>query len=328
MQQMMKAITIGQTPPLELTLSDTPIPEISPKQVLIAVKAAGVNRADIYQRQGTYPPPAGASNILGLEVAGVIAQLGSQVTNFKVGDPVFTLLEGGGYAEMVAAEAALLHRLPPQLDFTQAAALPECLYTAFLNIFLEGALAKDEKVLIHAGGSGVGSIALKLLNITGHTAYTTVGSSEKAQRCKQLGAQKAILYKEESFAAKIAEFTNATGVDLILDCVGGDYLSDNLKSLAPLGRLVMIDCFKGSKAEMPLGLLIKRRLKVIGSVLRPRSLSEKIIIKSALEAAFGESLNKGLIRAEIEATFPLSQASEAHQLLNSSKHFGKVVLTV
>lgn len=328
MQTLMKAITVGQPPQLELTLSEAPIPEISPSQVLIAVKAAGVNRADLYQRQGTYPPSAGASTILGLEVAGIITQLGSQVRDFNIGDPVFTLLEGGGYAEMVAAESALLHRLPPQLDFTQAAALPECLYTAFLNIFLEGALSQGEKVLIHAGGSGVGSLALKLLNISGHTAYTTVGSPEKALRCRKLGAQEAIVYKEESFAAKIAEFTNGSGVDLILDCVGGDYLSENLKSLANLGRLVMIDCFKGSKAEIPLGLLIKKRLKLIGSVLRPRTLSEKIIIKSALEAAFGDSLNRGLIKAEIEATFPLSQAAEAHQLLNSSKHFGKVVLTV
>lgn len=327
MPQFMKAITVGPAPEFALNLSDIPVPDLTPSQVLIDVKAAGVNRADIYQRQGKYPPPPGASAILGLEVAGVISKLGSLVKNFNIGDQVFTLLEGGGYAEKVAAESALLHKLPPNLDYTHAAALPECLYTAFVNIFMEGALGKDEEVLIHAGGSGVGNLALKLLHLSGHTTYTTVSSSEKGSRCKKLGAKEAINYRQDNFATKISQFTNGEGVDLILDCVGGDYLSDNLKSLAPLGRLVMIDCLKGPKAEMPLGLLIKKRLKILGSVLRPRTLTEKLIIKSALEAAFGESLNKGLIKAEIEATFPLCQAADAHLLMNSSQHFGKVVLT-
>lgn len=328
MPRFMKAITVGPAPDFALTVSEVPVPQVSPGQVLIDVKAAGVNRADIYQRQGHYPPLPGASNILGLEVSGVISEVGSEVKDFKVGDSVFTLLTGGGYAEKVAAESALLHRLPTNLDYIQAAALPECLYTAFVNLFMEGALAKGEEVLIHAGGSGVGSLGLKLLHLSGHTVYTTVGSPEKVLRCRSLGSKEAINYRQENFASKIAEFTKNRGVHLILDCVGGDYLSDNLKSLAPLGRLVMIDCLKGSNTEIPLGLLIKKRLRIIGSVLRPRTLTEKLIIKSALEAAFGERLAAGLIKPEIEATFPLSQASDAQLLLNSPQHFGKVVLTL
>lgn len=309
-----------------MRLGEVEVPSPGPGEILIHVKAAGVNRADVEQRQGHYPPPAGASPILGVEVAGVVAELGSGVTAFRVGDPVMALLSGGGYAEFaVAAEGECLP-LPEGLSAVEAAALPEAYFTIWSNLFDLGKLKAGERVLIHGGTSGVGSAAISLLSAFGATVYATARSGEKCRACVELGAHRAINYREEDFVAAVMKETSGEGVDLILDMVGGEYFPRNLSILRRGGRLVHIDCQAGDLAQIDLGTLITKNLVVAGSVLRRRPRAEKAAIAKAVAERLIPLVASGRVRPLIAEVFPLERAAEAHALMESSAHMGKIVL--
>ena len=248
------------------------------------VRAAAVNRADLWQARGHYPPPFGASAILGLEMAGVVREVGAAVQTFGTGDRVCALLPGGGYAEQVTVPAGMLLRLPADWSFAQGAAVPEVWYTAYINLFDEGALKAGETVLIHAGASGVGTAAIQLAVDAGARAFATAGSEEKVARCRELGAALAVNYKEADFVAEVMAATNGEGVDVILDPVGGGYLARNVSLLKPFGRLVNIANLGGSKGELDMGRVLGRRLRIIGSTLRGRPVAEKIAITRKFEA--------------------------------------------
>ncbi len=290
--------------------------------------ATAVNRADLLQRRGFYPPPPGESEILGLEAAGVVASVGAKVTSVKVGDRVCCLLAGGGYAEQVVVNEAMALPIPAGLDFVQAAAIPEAFYTAFVNIVQEASLAKGERVLIHAGASGVGTAAIQLVKAFGAVAYVTAGSDDKLARCRELGADAGINYKTESFPERIAALTDGEGVDVILDCIGGSYLEGNVASLRSRGRLVIIGLMGGTKADVNLGLLVSRRLRVIGSVLRTRSLAEKVAITDAFRAEVLPLFANGTCKPIVDAVYPIADAAAAHDHVAANKNFGKVVLRI
>jgi putative PIG3 family NAD(P)H quinone oxidoreductase len=323
----MKAILIGSGAG-DLAWCDTPSPSAGPTEVLVDVHATAVNRADLLQRRGFYPPPPGESEILGLEAAGVVAAVGAAVTRVRVGDRVCCLLGGGGYAEQIAVPEAMLLPIPSGLDFVQAAAIPEAFYTAFVNLVLEAGLAKSERVLIHAGASGVGTAAIQLVHARGATAFVTAGSDDKIERCQELGASAGINYKRESFAERIAALTAGKGVDIILDCIGGSYLEGNIGALRSRGRLVIIGLMGGAKADLNLGLLVARRLRVIGSVLRSRSLAEKIAITDAFRTEVLPLFATGALKPIVDATYPIVEAASAHDYVAANKNFGKVVLRV
>lgn len=312
----------------DLSWGDVPSPSPGLHDVLVDVHATAVNRADLLQRRGFYPPPPGESEILGLEAAGVVAAVGPKVTRAKVGDRVCCLLAGGGYAEQIVVHEAMALPIPDGLDFVQAAAIPEAFYTAFVNIVQEAGLAAGERVLVHAGASGVGTAAIQLVKARGAVVYVTAGSDEKLARCTALGADTAINYKTERFADRIAMLTEKKGVDVILDCVGGSYLEGNVASLRAQGRLVVIGLMGGTKAEVNLGLLVSRRLRIIGSVLRPRSLAEKLAITDAFRAEVLPLFATGALTPIVDAVYPIAEAAAAHDYVAANKNFGKVVLTV
>lgn len=324
----MKATLVAADGSGNLSWGDAPAPTLGADAVLVDVHATAVNRADLLQRRGFYPPPPGESEILGLEAAGVVAAVGTGVTRVRPGDRVCGLLAGGGYAEQVVVHESMALPIPAGLDFVQAAAIPEAFYTAFVNIVQEASLARGERVLVHAGASGVGTAAIQLVKARGAVAYVTAGTDDKIARCLALGAEAGINYKTESFADRIAVLTGKQGVDVILDCVGGSYLEGNVASLRPRGRLVVIGLMGGTKAEVNLGLLVSRRLRIVGSVLRMRSLAEKIAITEAFAAEVLPLFRNGTLKPIVDRVFPIADAAAAHDYVAANQNFGKVVLTV
>ncbi len=301
-------------------------PQPSMGEVLIRVEAAGVNRPDIMQRKGLYPPPPGASDILGLEVAGTVAAVGEQVSSPQVGDDVCALVTGGGYAEYCIAAAPLCLPIPRGLNYIQAASLPETFFTVWTNVFERGKLQARDSILIHGGTSGIGVAAIQLARCFGSKVFTTAGTEEKCRFCADLGAQ-AINYHEQDFAASILELTDNRGVDVILDMVGGDYLQRNLSCLAMEGRLVQIAVMNGPKANINLPTIMLKRLTLTGSTLRPRSVDEKARIARALLAQVWPLLESGEIKPIVHAVFKLEKAADAHSLMESGRHIGKIILT-
>lgn len=305
-----------------------PVPRAAEGEVLIRVAAAGVNRPDVLQRMGYYPPPKGASDVPGLEVAGTIAAVGAGVAGWTAGDRVCALLAGGGYAEYAAAPAVQCLPAPASLSLTQAAALPETFFTVWVNVFQRGGLKAGELLLVHGGSSGIGTAAIALARARGATVLATAGSAEKCAACARLGAARAVNYRDEDFVAVVKEFTAGRGVDMVLDMVGGDYTPRNLQCLAVEGRLVQIAYQRGQKVEVDLGLLMPKRLSITGSSLRPRGPEEKGAIAQGLREHVWPLLEAGTVAPVIHATFPLADAAGAHRLMESGVHVGKIVLTV
>ena len=330
MQRRMRHIAmVGTGGPEVLTLAEAPVPEPGPGEVLIEVHAAGVNRPDIAQREGRYPPPPGASPILGLEVAGVIAALGPSVEGWRVGDRVCALVNGGGYAEFVTVPAPQCLPIPAGYDFIRAAAIPETFFTVWANLFERGKLARGETALIHGGTSGIGTTAIQLAHEFGATIYATAGSPEKCLACLRLGAAAAIDYRAQDFVEEIKRLTDGRGVDVILDMVGGDYIPRNIRCLALDGRLVMIAFLRGSKvAEIDFLPVMTRRLTITGSTMRPRTTAQKGAIAEALLRQVWPVLEAGRCGPVIHTVFPLAEAAEAHRLMESGQHIGKIVLLV
>jgi putative PIG3 family NAD(P)H quinone oxidoreductase len=303
-------------------------PAYAADEVLVDIYATALNRADLAQRAGNYPPPPGASEIIGLEMAGRIAALGVDVTGWNIGDRVCALLPGGGYAEQVNVPYQMLMPLPADWSFEQGAALPEVFFTAYLNLFMEAGLKEGETVLIHGGASGVGTAGIQLAWQAGCRVFTTVGTDDKAARCQELGAELVINYKKEDFAERIRAHTNGRGVDVIMDMVGASYLERNLQLLNVYGRLVFISTLGGSQAQLNLGQLMRQRLRLIGSVLRPRSVAEKVEIKQRFMAQFWPLLLNGTIRPIIDSVYPIEQANEAQRHMAENKNIGKIILKV
>ena len=324
----MQAIEIAEAGgPEVLRITDFPVPEPGDGEVLIKVTAAGVNRPDVMQRLGLYPPPPGAPDIPGLEVAGTVAALGPNASGVQEGDAVCALVIGGGYAEYCVAPASLCLAVPEALSTVQAAAIPETFFTVWTNVFDRGRLTSGESLLVHGGSSGIGTTAIQLAKAFGSTVYVTAGSEEKCQACLELGADAAINYRDEDFVERISELTNERGVDVILDMIGGDYLPRNLKSLAVEGRIVQIALQGGPKVEMNLLPIMLKRLTLTGSTLRPRTVAQKAMIAHSLREKVWPLVESGKVRPVIHATFPLAQASEAHRMMESSQHIGKIVLS-
>lgn len=325
----MKAIGISQPGDADvLRIVSLPVPRPGPGEVLVRVRAAGVNRPDVVQRQGLYPPPPGASPILGLEVAGDVVELGPHIKALKLGDAITALVPGGGYAEYcVVAELCALP-VPRGLSLIEAAAIPETYFTVWTNLFERARLAKGESVLIHGGTSGIGTTAIQLAHVFGATVFATAGSDHKCAACERLGAKRAINYRREDFVAVVKEATAARGVDVVLDMVGGSYIPRNLDCLATDGRHVSIAFLGGAKAEVNFMPIMFKRLTLTGSTLRPRSVAEKGAIARALEAQVWPLLAQGQAKPVIDRTYPLAEAAEAHRRMESSAHIGKIVLTL
>jgi len=311
-----------------LRLADVPVPVIGADDVLIRIEAAGVNRADAVQREGHYPSPPGESNILGLEVAGLIAAVGENVSNFKIGDPVCALLAGGGYATYCRVDAQQVLPIPKGYSMVQAAALPECFFTVWTNVFDLGRLQKGESFLVHGGSSGIGTSAIMLAKQRGATVYATAGTDEKCAACEELGATRAINYKTENFVDVIKSETDGKGVDVILDMVGGDYVTRDLKVMKPGGRHVSIAFLAGPTTEISLVDVMMKRLTITGSTLRARPVDFKAqVARSVLENVW-PALEAGEFAPIIDSTMPLAQAADAHRRIESSAHIGKIILTV
>jgi putative PIG3 family NAD(P)H quinone oxidoreductase len=326
---MMRVIEIS-TPgrPEVLVPAERPDPVAGHGELLIAVAAAGINRPDILQRKGHYPPPHGASDIPGLEVAGTIEAVGAGVDGWGVGDRVCALLSGGGYATTCVAPAAQCLPIPKGMEFVDAAAIPETFFTVWTNVFERGRLARGETALFHGGTSGIGTTAIQLATARGARVFVTAGSDDKCRACEALGAERGINYRSEDFVAVVKELTGGRGVDLILDHIGAEYFERNLAALAVNGRLVQIGLMGGgSKATIDLNQVLRRWLTVTGSTLRNRSVEEKGQIAAALRREVWPLLDSGRVKPVIYRTFPLAQAAEAHRLMESSAHVGKIVLT-
>ena len=305
---------------------ERPKPAPGAGEVLIQVAAAGVNRPDAMQRAGHYPPPPGASDIPGLEVAGTIVDVGSDVREWRAGDSVCALVAGGGYAEYCVAPAPQCLPVPRGCDLEHAAAIPEAFFTVWTNLFDRGRLKAGESVLIHGGTSGIGTTAIQLARARSSRVFATAGSAEKCAACERLGAERAINYREADFVAAIREATGGRGVDVVLDMVGGDYLARNLDVLATDGRLVQIAVLGGAKGTLNLIAMMQRRLTLTGSTLRARPVAEKAAIAVELRAHAWPLLEAGTVRPVIHATFPLRAAADAHRVLESGAHIGKLVL--
>lgn len=325
----MKAIFIRQErdEPL-LTWEDAADIEYGAEEVLVNVHASAVNRADLLQALGLYPPPAGESEILGLEMAGEITATGIDVKNWRTGDRVLALIPGGGYAEQVAVHHRMLLPLPENWSFEQGAAIPEVWLTAFLNLFLEGNLSSSESVLIHAGASGVGTAAIQMARDAGADVLVTAGSEEKLIKCKDFGAHICIDYKRQDFLEEVLAVTKGRGVDLIIDPVGGAYLQNNLQALGENGRLVNIGLLGGSKSEMEMALVLGKSLRIIGSRLRSRPLEEKIDITAQFRERFWPLLESGKLQPVIDSVYPIQEAQAAHAHVRRNKNTGKVILKI
>lgn len=312
--------------PEVLALVERPRPVPGPGEVLVRVEAAGVNRPDVLQRRGLYAPPPGATDIPGLEIAGPIAAVGPGVAEWKVGDRVTALLAGGGYAEYAVAPAPQCLPIPAGLSPEEAAALPETFFTVWTNVFERGRLAAGESFLVHGGASGIGTTAIALARAFGARVFATAGSAERCRACERLGAERGIERETEDFVAVTRAATAGKGVDVILDMVGGDYLPRNVAALAEDGRLVQIAYLRGPKTELDLEPVMRRRLVITGSTLRPRSVAEKGAIARALRERVWPRLAAGELRPLIHAAFPLAEAAAAHALMESNEHVGKIVL--
>jgi NADPH2:quinone reductase len=304
------------------------IPDPKEGELLIRVQAAGVNRPDIMQRQGLYPPPRGASAVLGLEVAGEVAEIGKSVTGWTVTDKACALTNGGGYAEYVAVPAGQCLPVPAALAVDEAAALPETFFTVWANVFELGALKAGETLLVHGGSSGIGTTAIQMAKSSGARVFTTAGSETKCEACRRLGADIVINYHQQDYVEVIQTATGGKGVDVILDMVGGDYVDRNFKAASLGGRIVNIAFMKGSRVEVDMLPVLFKRLIVTGSVLRPRSASEKAGIAQKLRENIWPIIERGDIKPLIAARFPLKDAPAAHRLMESGNHIGKIILTV
>lgn len=309
-------------------IAEGAVPTPGPGEILIEVAYAGVNRPDVLQRSGRYQPPVDASPILGLEVAGRVAALGAGVTEWKVGDSVTALTPGGGYAEYCTAPAEHALPIPAGMDLATAACLPENWFTVWANLTLHGHLAAGERILIHGGSSGIGLTAIQLARHIGAECIATVGSDEKAEFCKNFGAKYTINYRRTDFAEEVMQLTGGEGVDVVLDMVGAPYVKSNLSVLKRDGRLVIVAFLEGSVGEADLMPVMIKRLTITGSTMRPRTLAEKQELRDALQKEIWPAMESGKIHTHLFARFPLAEAAEAHQLMESSKHVGKIVLQV
>jgi putative PIG3 family NAD(P)H quinone oxidoreductase len=323
---VMKAVVILRPgPPDVLKVEERPEPALRATEVLIRVKAAGLNRADLVQREGRYPaPPDAPADIPGLEVAGVIEAVGAEVRRWKTGDAVCALLAGGGYAQYVAVNSGHCLSVPRGSSFVEAAALPEAVFTVWHNVFQRGRLQTGERFLVHGGSSGIGLTAIQLVRVHGARAFATAGSREKCLACEKAGAERAINYRDEDFEKAL----NAEGLDVILDMVGGDYVAKNLKLLRPDGRLVFINAVNGARAEFNAHDIMARRLTITGSTLRSRESAFKSTLAAEVEQHVWPLIEAGKFRANVFQVFRLDEAAEAHRLMESSRHIGKIVLLV
>lgn len=325
----MKAIAVhlkDKTP--ELVWEDAPDPVRGPEEVLVDIKATAVNRADLAQARGLYPPPEGVTDILGLEFAGTIAAVGEQVPGRRIGDRVCALAAGGGYAERIAVHHGMLLEIPDDWTFETATAVPEVWLTAFSNLFMEAESVAGRTVLIHAGGSGVGTAAIQLAVSAGATALVTAGAEEKLSRCRELGASLAVNYKTEDFPERIRDFLDGGGVDVVLDPIGAPYLAADLSVLNPGGRLIHIGVLGGRTAEIDLGQVLGKSLTLKGTRLRGRPVPEKLEIVRRFRERFWPLLVKGDLTPIIDTTFPIQEAGRAHQYVKENRNIGKVILTV
>jgi NADPH2:quinone reductase len=318
----------GAGGPEVLVPAERPVPVPGPGEVLIKVEAAGINRPDVFQRQGLYPPPKGAPDILGMEVAGKVVALSLGTTRFQEGDPVCALIGGGGYAEYAVAPETATLPVPQGLSMVEAAALPETVFTVWHNIFERAALKPGEWLLVHGGASGIGTTAIPIAAALGAKVMATVGSAEKAHVCRELGATRAINYHEDDFVEAVHETTGGNGADVILDMVGGDYVERDLKAAALEGRIVQIAFLKGSKVELDLMRLMLRRLTLTGSTLRVQSAEAKARMAKAIEERIWPLIDEGKFSPVIDSTFPLKEAADAHRRINDPAHIGKIVLVV
>ena len=307
---------------------ERPKPELAPGEVLIKVEAAGVNRPDVMQRMGQYPPPPGASDIPGLEVAGIIVKVAHGVSDWRIGDRVCALVAGGGYAELCVAPAPQCLPVPRGLDVVQAAAIPETFFTVWTNVFERGHLKAGESILIHGGSSGIGTTAIQLSRAFRSRVFATAGSAEKCAACVRLGAERAFNYRESDFVAAVKEATSGRGVDVVLDMVGGDYVARNIEALAVEGRLLQIGLLGSYRAQVNLIALMQRRVTLTGSTLRSRGVAEKAAIAAALRQHVWPLLESGAVKPVIYKTFRLREAAEAHRVMDASEHIGKLVLRV
>jgi NADPH2:quinone reductase len=325
----MTVVAISKPGGPEVLLPETrPVPTPGAGEILIKVAAAGVNRPDVAQRSGSYPPPPGASDLPGLEVAGEVVAVGPGATKHKVGDKVMSLVAGGGYAEYCLAPDAQAMAVPDSLSIDEAGALPETLMTVWHNVFERGGLKAGETLLVHGGSSGIGTMAIQLARNFGAKVIVTVGSKDKAEACLKLGADHAINYKTEDFVAATRELTGGAGVDLILDMVGGDYIEKNYDAAALDGRIVQIAFLGGPKATVNFAKLMTKRLTHTGSTLRPRSAEDKAAMVSAIEARVLPLIRAGKVKPLMDSSFPLRAAADAHRRMETSQHVGKIVLTV
>jgi putative PIG3 family NAD(P)H quinone oxidoreductase len=325
----MTVIGISKPGGPEVLLPETrPVPSPGPGEILIKVKAAGVNRPDVAQRSGSYPPPPGASDLPGLEVAGEVVAVGPGATRHKVGDIVMSLVAGGGYAQYCIAQDAQAMAIPSALSMLEAGATPETLMTVWHNVFERGALQPGETLLIHGGSSGIGTMAIQLAKAFGSKVIVTVGSKEKAEACLKLGADRAINYKTEDFVAEVKTATNGAGANVILDMVGGDYVDRNYDAAAVDGRIVQIATLGGAKVTVNIVKVMVKRLYHTGSTLRPRTNADKAAMVAAIEAKVMPLMREGLIKPLMDSTFPLEKAADAHRRMESGEHIGKIVLVV
>ncbi|HKU65340.1 MAG TPA: NAD(P)H-quinone oxidoreductase [Rhizomicrobium sp.] len=324
----MKAVHIeGPGQEYRLMVNTVPRPEPGAGEVLIAVKAAGLNRPDLAQAHGKYPPPPGASPILGLEVSGVIVELGNGAGPWKVGDKVCALLPGGGYSEYAVADAGSILPVPDRMDLIEAAGLPEAAFTAWTNLVDTGRLAPGESLLIHGGTSGIGSLAIQIFADRGHKIFTTAGSTEKCAAARGFGAARAINYRQEDFAAVVKAETDGKGVDVILDMVGGGYIQRNIEAAAPWGRIVNIAYQNGFRAEVDFTSVLTKRLTLAATTLRGRTADQKRAIRDALLREVWPRLGTG-VRPVIDGVFPLEQAQQAHEFMAKTGHIGKILLQI
>jgi NADPH:quinone reductase len=311
-----------------LKLATRPTPQPAAGELLVKVAAAGVNRPDVLQRYGKYPPPPGASDLPGLEIAGTVAALGDGVTGFKIGDAVCALISGGGYAEYCTAPAPQCLPVPKGLALVEAAAVPETFFTVWTNVFERGRLKSGETFLVHGGASGIGTTAIQLAKAFGARVLATAGTPEKCAACEKLGAERAINYKSEDFVAVAKEATGGKGVELILDMVGGDYVGRNIELAKVEGRIVQIAFLRSPKTEVNLAPLMMKRLTLTGSTLRARAIPEKGAIAAAVRQHVWPLIEAGKVKPVIHATFPLADAAGAHRLMEADTHIGKIVITV
>ena len=314
--------------PEQLVLKTRPLPQPAAGEVLVRVAAAGVNRPDVMQRQGRYPPPPGASDLPGLEISGEIVRLGPGVSGLEIGDRVASLLPGGGYAAYAVTAAPLCMPIPAGLTMVEAAAIPETYMTVWTNLFERGRCKAGDTVLIHGGTSGIGTTAIQLAAARGARVFATAGSPQKARFCESLGAERGIEYHSEDFVAVIRAATAGYGIDVTLDMVAGSYVQRNLDVAAVEGRIVIISMLGGSRAEINMNTILPKRLTLTGSTLRARTVTQKAAVAEAMQRNVWPLLEAGRVKPVIHQTFPLAQASDAHRLMESSAHIGKIVLTM